>query len=125
MRRRVPTGHQLSIIDPGHSSFDAFHGDFNDWELGNSGAMYGTWDKTKWGDLRTQPIDDFNRGKWSCTIGGDCHDRTHQAGLIDGGNQYYDNFNTGSINPNSPESIHAEYRSVGKPQLVQRFARRH
>lgn len=45
--------------------------------------------------------------------------------MIDGGNQYYDNFDTGSINPNSPQSIHAEYRAMGKPQLRQRFARRH
>lgn len=69
MRRAAPPGNQLSIIDPGHSSFNAFHGDFNDWELGNSGAQYGVYDANKWLDITRQPLDDFNRGKWSCTIG--------------------------------------------------------
>jgi len=106
-RRRA----QLSIIDPGapHSE-DAFHGSFNDWELGNSRAdLSPPYDKEKWHNLERQPVDDFLMGKWSCTHGADCHDRTHQAGLIDGGNQYYDNYPMGSIDRNSPQSIHAEY----------------
>jgi hypothetical protein len=83
---------------------------FNDWELGNSRAdLSPPYDKEKWHNLERQPVDDFLMGKWSCTNGADCHDRTHQAGLIDGGNQYYDNYPMGSIDRNSPQSIHAEY----------------
>mmetsp|Transcript_38441 Transcript_38441/g.75077 ORF Transcript_38441/g.75077 Transcript_38441/m.75077 type:complete len:329 (+) Transcript_38441:25-1011(+) len=121
--RRVPSGFagqvsarhmgQLSIIDPGQSSEQQFHGTFNDWELGNSGADLAPPPSAQWGRLEGQPIDDLNMGKWTCTMGADCHDRTHQAGLIDGGKQYYDEFAMGSIDRNSPRSIHAEYKTKG------------
>eukprot|EP00282_Hemiselmis_andersenii_P016821 CAMPEP_0114147132 /NCGR_PEP_ID=MMETSP0043_2-20121206/20928_1 /TAXON_ID=464988 /ORGANISM="Hemiselmis andersenii, Strain CCMP644" /LENGTH=314 /DNA_ID=CAMNT_0001241619 /DNA_START=6 /DNA_END=950 /DNA_ORIENTATION=- len=104
----------LSIIDPGQSSEKQFHGTWDDWELGNSGADLAPPPSAKWGSVEGQPIDDLNMGKWTCVMGADCHDRTHQAGLIDNGNQYFDEFPMGSIDRNSPKSIHPEYKQVGR-----------
>jgi hypothetical protein len=95
----------LSILDPG-SQPPAF----NDWDLGNFGApLDNSYRPEIWDNPDKQPIDWINAGKLTCVMGGDCHDNTHQGGLHDNGNQYYDNFFTGSIDPNSDKSVNPEY----------------
>jgi hypothetical protein len=103
---RTKRSPQLSIVDP-----DSLPQPFNDFELGNNQAKMGTsYNADMWENPHKQPLDDFNMGVFSCTMGSDCHDRTHQGGLHGSGDQMFDNYPMGSIDRNSPKSSHAEYK---------------
>mmetsp|Transcript_3537 Transcript_3537/g.7150 ORF Transcript_3537/g.7150 Transcript_3537/m.7150 type:complete len:289 (+) Transcript_3537:14-880(+) len=94
----------LSIMDPG-----SMPDPFDDWDLGNQAAhLDQSYDPDVW-ENAAQPLDEVNMGKITCAMGTDCHDGTHQGGVHDNGNQFYDNYHTGSIDPTSDKSVQDEY----------------
>lgn len=97
----------LSIMDKG-SEPEAF----NDWALGNQAAnLDQSYDPDLWENHR-QPLDETNMGKVTCIMGTDCHDGTYQGGVHANGDQYYDQFHTGSLDPNSPESTNGMWQGL-------------
>mmetsp|Transcript_61619 Transcript_61619/g.165558 ORF Transcript_61619/g.165558 Transcript_61619/m.165558 type:complete len:281 (-) Transcript_61619:190-1032(-) len=118
VRVALPRGRMLSILDPGNQIAP-----FNDFDLGNFGApLDRSYRPEVWDNPDTQPLDWINAGTLTCVIGQDCHDRTHQGGLHDNGNQYYDNFFTGSIDPNSDKSVNPEYARQKQNRIRRAFA---
>mmetsp|Transcript_61620 Transcript_61620/g.165562 ORF Transcript_61620/g.165562 Transcript_61620/m.165562 type:complete len:300 (-) Transcript_61620:190-1089(-) len=137
VRVALPRGRMLSILDPGNQIAP-----FNDFDLGNFGApLDRSYRPEVWDNPDTQPLDWINAGTLTCVIGQDCHDRTHQVDLIcvltcqifilldvlqgglhDNGNQYYDNFFTGSIDPNSDKSVNPEYARQKQNRIRRAFA---